>query len=81
MQELKSKHKEAALGKWSDLAELSKPGPQPCECKTCQKKDACKAGVQTSGWCVLPWHGVCTAKYSDLRSGKHVDRVNWSWAG
>lgn len=39
MQELKSKHKEAALGEWSDLAEsCQNRGPSPANAKPARKK-------------------------------------------
>lgn len=46
MQELKSKHKEAALGEWSDLAEsCQNRGPSPANAKPARKKKPLQ------GWC------------------------------
>lgn len=66
-QELKSKHKEAALGEWSDLAEsFQSRGPSPADAKAAgKKKKNSKAGVKAVVCCLST-----DLRHSDVCKGK-----------
>lgn len=78
MRELKSKHKEAAPGEWSDLAESCQNwGTSPGHAKPAGKTQQGWC-VGSSGCCVLPWHGLGCP---DVCREEDMDRGGCSWAG